>query len=84
MESLDWLPSHADPAIRERLAGMRLEAGGSGAEKAIAKALADQGRVGVPLYLVYGKGGGAPAVLPQLLTSGMVAQALDAAANPHS
>lgn len=42
MESLDWLPSYADPAIRERLAGMRLEAGGSGAEKAIAKALARQ------------------------------------------
>ena len=40
MESLDWLSSHADPAIRGRLGSMRLEAGGSGAEKAIAKALA--------------------------------------------
>src|SRR5581483_9028274 len=28
MESLDWLSSHADPAIRERLGSMRLEAGG--------------------------------------------------------
>src|ERR1019366_6196740 len=34
MESLDWLPSYADPAIRERLVSMRLEAGGSGAAKA--------------------------------------------------
>jgi hypothetical protein len=42
MESLDWLSSHADPAIRGRLGSMRLEAGGSGAEKAIAKALARQ------------------------------------------
>lgn len=42
MESLDWLASYADPAIREKLGGMRLEAGGSGAEKAIAKALARQ------------------------------------------
>ena len=42
MESLDWLSSHADPDIRERLGSMRLEAGGSGAEKAIAKALARQ------------------------------------------
>src|SRR5215472_17029993 len=42
MESLDWLSSHADPAIRDRLIGMRLEAGGSGAEKAIARALERQ------------------------------------------
>jgi thiol:disulfide interchange protein len=38
----------------------------------------------VPLYLVYGKDGGAPQVLPQLLTSGLVAEALDTAAkSPH-
>ncbi|HEY1426268.1 MAG TPA: amidohydrolase family protein [Caulobacteraceae bacterium] len=42
MESLDWLERYADPSVRERLSGMRLEAGGSGAEKAIAKALARQ------------------------------------------
>jgi predicted TIM-barrel fold metal-dependent hydrolase len=42
MESLDWLPSYADAAIRERLISMRLEAGGSGAAKAIEKALARQ------------------------------------------
>jgi predicted TIM-barrel fold metal-dependent hydrolase len=42
MESLDWLASHADPGVRDRLGSMRLEAGGSGAEKAIARALARQ------------------------------------------
>jgi thiol:disulfide interchange protein len=42
----------------------------------IAAALAAQGRAGVPLYLVYPKGGGAPKVLPQLLTSGAVEKAL--------
>jgi len=43
---------------------------------AIAKALADQGRIGVPLYLVYPAKGGAPKVLPQLLTPAIVAEAL--------
>ncbi len=45
----------------------------------IAKALAEQGRVGVPLYLVYGADGGAPRVLPQLLTPAIVAEAVAAA-----
>jgi predicted TIM-barrel fold metal-dependent hydrolase len=42
MESLDWLSAHADPAVRDRLGGMRLEAGGASAEKAIARALERQ------------------------------------------
>src|SRR5579862_851287 len=42
MESLDWLASHADPGVRDRLGSMRLEAGGSGAEKAIARAIERQ------------------------------------------
>ena len=42
MESLDWLSSHADPDVRGKLGSMRLEAGGSGAEKAIARALERQ------------------------------------------
>ena len=46
----------------------------------IANALKAQGRAGVPLYLVYARKGGAPAVLPQLLTEKDVLQALDAAA----
>ncbi|MGH6955377.1 MAG: thioredoxin family protein, partial [Caulobacteraceae bacterium] len=47
---------------------------------AIERALADQGRAGVPLYLVYGADGSPPKVLPQLLTPGLVANALEAAA----
>ncbi len=46
----------------------------------IGKALEAQGRSGVPLYLVYGKGA-QPAVLPQLLSEGVVVEALDNAAH---
>jgi thiol:disulfide interchange protein DsbD len=46
----------------------------------IAQALAEHGRAGVPLYLVYGKDGGAPQVLPQLLTQGEVVAAIQKAA----
>ena len=44
----------------------------------IAAALKEQGRSGVPLYLVYGKSG-APQILPQLLTEGLVVKALQTA-----
>jgi thiol:disulfide interchange protein len=63
----------------QRTGAVYLKADWTNRDAAIAKALADQGRVGVPLYLVYPAGAGAPKVLPQLLTSGMVAQALDEA-----
>ena len=46
----------------------------------IAQTLAAHGRAGVPLYLVYGKSGGDPQTLPQILTSGTVVAALDRAA----
>ena len=46
----------------------------------IAKALQEQGRAGVPLYLVYGRAGGKPVLLPQLLNAGDVVAALDRAA----
>ncbi|WP_165190811.1 protein-disulfide reductase DsbD family protein [Caulobacter soli] len=46
----------------------------------IAAALAEHGRAGVPLYLVYPKGSGEPAVLPQLLTEGLVIEAIEKAA----
>jgi thiol:disulfide interchange protein DsbD len=49
----------------------------------IAKALSASGRSGVPLYLLYdAKGSEAPAILPQLLTSGAVVAALEGAAKP--
>lgn len=47
----------------------------------IAAALAEHGRVGVPLYLVYPKGSGAPVILPQLLTEGLVIEAIEKAAS---
>jgi thiol:disulfide interchange protein len=46
----------------------------------IAAALAEHGRAGVPLYLVYPKGAGEPAILPQLLTEGLVIEAVETAA----
>lgn len=49
-------------------------------DDAIAAELARHGRSGVPLYLVYPANGGEPEVLPQLLTDGMVAAALERAA----
>jgi thiol:disulfide interchange protein len=46
----------------------------------IAADLARFGRAGVPLYLVYGADGGAPQILPSILTEGVVLKALDKAA----
>ena len=46
----------------------------------ISKALAAQGRTGVPLYLVYGVDSSPPKVLPQVLTPGVVVRALRTAA----
>lgn len=43
-------------------------------DAAIAAELAAHGRTGVPLYLYYAPGASEPAVLPQLLTPGLVAQ----------
>jgi thiol:disulfide interchange protein DsbD len=59
-----------------------LKADWTNRDTAIAAELARFGRAGVPLYLVYGKDGGEPAILPALLTEGMVIKALDAAARP--
>ncbi|MDB5443580.1 MAG: thio:disulfide interchange protein [Phenylobacterium sp.] len=46
----------------------------------IAAELARYGRAGVPLYLVYGADGGEPAILPAILTQGVVVGALQTAA----
>jgi thiol:disulfide interchange protein DsbD len=46
----------------------------------IAEALAEHGRAGVPLYLLYAPGAAQPRILPQLLTPGAVIRALDEAA----
>jgi thiol:disulfide interchange protein DsbD len=46
----------------------------------IEQALAEHGRAGVPLYLMYPADGGDPAVLPQILTEGVVVDAAQKAA----
>ncbi|MBK1661076.1 thioredoxin family protein [Paracraurococcus ruber] len=48
-------------------------------DAAIGSLLRAHGREGVPLYLLYPAGGGAPLVLPQVLTEGIVLRALDGA-----
>ena len=70
------------PQVAKALAdvgGVYLKADWTNRDGEIAKLLAEHGRAGVPLYLVYGAGGGDPVVLPQLLTPGAVAQAIRAA-----
>jgi thiol:disulfide interchange protein DsbD len=49
-------------------------------DPAITAALSEHGRSGVPLYLLYAPGTDAPRVLPQLLTPGAVATALEESA----
>ncbi|MXP62538.1 cytochrome C biogenesis protein [Roseomonas sp. M0104] len=44
----------------------------------LAAVLRAHGRAGVPLYLLYPPGGGEPAVLPQILTEGIMLRALGA------
>jgi thiol:disulfide interchange protein DsbD len=46
-------------------------------DEAIASELRRHGRIGVPLYLVYRSGETGPDILPQLLTPGIVLDALD-------
>jgi len=48
-------------------------------DAAIAAELASHGRAGVPLYLVYGKGGGDGVILPSILTPDIVVKAVEAA-----
>jgi thiol:disulfide interchange protein DsbD len=70
------------PQVAKALAdvgGVYLKADWTNHNGEIAKLLAEHGRAGVPLYLVYGAGGGNPVILPQLLTPGAVAQAIRAA-----
>jgi thiol:disulfide interchange protein DsbD len=50
-------------------------------DPAIARELAAHGRSGVPLYLVYAPGEAQPRILPQLLTEGLVIEALETASS---
>lgn len=53
-------------------------------DDAVTRELERHGRSGVPLYLLYPAGGGEPRILPQLLTEGVVAEALQTARTPNS
>lgn len=53
-------------------------------DPAISALLRAQGREGVPLYLLYPPGAGAPEVLPQILTEGIVRDALERLRGPES
>jgi thiol:disulfide interchange protein len=48
-------------------------------DDAITRELERHGRSGVPLYLIYGPGSAEPRILPQLLTAGVVTDALETA-----
>lgn len=74
------LSSREVQAAFARTGAVYLKADWTRRDSGIAEALAEHGRAGVPLYLVYGEDGAAPRVLPQILTPGLVASALDEAA----
>ncbi len=61
----------------------RMRADWTHRDEAITRALARLGRSGVPVYVVYPAGGGAPELLPELLTREIVLAALDRAAGPN-
>ncbi|HVH34503.1 MAG TPA: thioredoxin family protein, partial [Tahibacter sp.] len=73
----------SSPAFAERLRGggiHYLKGDWTSQDAAITRYLAEFARSGVPLYVVYPRGGGTPEVLPQLLTPGLVDAALTRAA----
>jgi thiol:disulfide interchange protein DsbD len=67
-------------AAFERNGAVYLKADWTNRDATIAAALAEHGRAGVPLYLVYGADGSDPVILPQLLSEGMVVEAIGKAA----
>ena len=69
----------SDPAVAEAFAASDvayLKADWTNRDPTITAALAEQGRSGVPLYLVYPAAGGAPEILPQILTAQTVLDAV--------
>jgi thiol:disulfide interchange protein DsbD len=73
------LSTHAvtDAFARHKVA--YLKADWTKRDATIAADLASHGRAGVPLYLLYGSGGGEAAVLPSILTPDIVVKAVEAA-----
>jgi thiol:disulfide interchange protein len=63
-------------AFRERGVAL-LRADWTARDPAIARALAGFRRAGVPVYVLYGRGGAEPVLLPEVLTPGIVLAALE-------
>ncbi len=66
-------------AVRDAFAGRGvayLKGDWTRGDPAVGALLRAHGREGVPLYLLYPAGGGLPAILPQILTEGVVLRAL--------
>ena len=61
----------------ERTHTLYLKADWTRRDDAITRALQHHGRSGVPLYLLYAPGQPEPRILPQLLTEGLVVEALE-------
>jgi thiol:disulfide interchange protein DsbD len=74
--------SSAEVAAAMKRAGVTyMVADWTNRDPAIAKALAAEGRIGVPLYLYYPPGARRPIVLPQLLTPGLLAAVIAGRSN---
>ena len=73
------LSTHAVKAAFARHKVAYLKADWTKRDATIAAELASHGRAGVPLYLVYGSGGGDAAILPSILTPDIVVKAVEAA-----
>ncbi len=72
----------ASDEVRQSLAendALLLKADWSQYDPRITAALAEHGRNGVPLYLLYPRDGGEPEILPQILTTGIVRAAIERA-----
>ncbi|MFT3724758.1 MAG: protein-disulfide reductase DsbD family protein [Hyphomonadaceae bacterium] len=72
-----------DPAVQKLFGDLKvafLEADWTNKDSVIAAALAEHGRAGVPLYLVYPANGGEPQILDQILSVGMIEKAVKDAA----
>ncbi|GIX37818.1 MAG: cytochrome c biogenesis protein [Silanimonas sp.] len=74
------LATEAFRSALERAGAVYLKGDWTNVDPAITAYLAEHGAVGVPFYAVYPADGGAPEVLPALLTSGLVEAALTRAA----
>ena len=76
----DLVALHSDKvrAVFERHQVSYLEADWTNEDPVITRALAEYGRSGVPLYLLYAKGSSSARILPQILTQSIVIEAIEA------